>query len=309
VSVAYQKRRKNQRGNRSIMIKSAQKSLRIEDIPSDFLLLSKKDDEYLRRCSLLVSHKVSELSCAHPRIQPSERYYQELFQIDSHLRELKNRKDRLNSIALDRRSALQKILRVQPSKDLLHEVMIVENQIKDAEANRQKVFNMLFYLVEDYGKIVEMYRNDISGLENEIKRLEIISELIQKAISDKLVRQKMKITREKSRAEKLALEKAHAAAYRGETRELANVIKRKLNQEFKNHDFCPYCFNPIGDSPHADHIYPVSRGGLSTIENMIYVCKDCNSKKSDFTLLEFIKASNLNRDRIEVVLEKMGKRF
>ena len=72
---------------------------------------------------------------------------------------------------------------------------------------------------------------------------------------------------------------------------------------------CPYCGLPLGDSIHADHIYPVCRGGLSTIENMVLVCDLCNLSKGDLTLREFMSKNNLDVERIESTLERLGKRF
>ena len=77
---------------------------------------------------------------------------------------------------------------------------------------------------------------------------------------------------------------AKVAAATGKTREQANTVKARLP---KNHA-CPYCGNTLGGNPHADHIYPVSKGGQSFRENMVYVCRGCNVKKGILTLSHFI---------------------
>ena len=41
---------------------------------------------------------------------------------------------------------------------------------------------------------------------------------------------------------------------------------------------------------HCDHLIPFSRGGLSTTDNAVAACVSCNSKKSDMTHVDFIKA-------------------
>ena len=75
-------------------------------------------------------------------------------------------------------------------------------------------------------------------------------------------------------------------------------------------NYCPYCENPFdADVPHADHIHPVSKGGLSISENMIYICSTCNMKKTNKTLAKFIKENNLDRDNIEKNLEILKKAF
>lgn len=65
----------------------------------------------------------------------------------------------------------------------------------------------------------------------------------------------------------------------------------------------------LGDEPHADHIYPVSKGGRSMPKNMVYVCAPCNSQKINLTLAGFIKKYNLDRDEIERRLQELGKEF
>lgn len=98
---------------------------------------------------------------------------------------------------------------------------------------------------------------------------------------------------------------AKAATLDGKTRRRASSNKNKLEVTEK----CPYCDHPLGHSPHADHIYPVSRGGLSTIENMVYCCQTCNSLKADKGLIEFLMAQNLDIDVVYETLRSMGKRI
>jgi 5-methylcytosine-specific restriction endonuclease McrA len=102
---------------------------------------------------------------------------------------------------------------------------------------------------------------------------------------------------------------AAAAAHFGTTRELADKIKRDLELQLDITRDCPYCGLPIGDAIHADHIYPVSKGGLSTVENMVLICEQCNLKKGSKTLRQFITANNLDGKRIELVLESLRKHF
>lgn len=54
---------------------------------------------------------------------------------------------------------------------------------------------------------------------------------------------------------------------------------------FRRDDFrCAYCDSTKDLT--IDHIYPKSRGGLNTWENLITSCFSCNSKKGDRTLEE-----------------------
>jgi len=156
----------------------------------------------------------------------------------------------------------------------------------------------------------------ISSLEKwinqeEVDRIGNLLERLKEALPDltrkKVQREEEKLIRERIAAEKKQLEKA--AAYFDNTRAHAEAIKRQIRQQMVSFPSCPYCFRDLGNEPNADHIHPVSRGGLSTIENMVYICKDCNSKKYNLTLREFVLRCHLDRDRIENILDKMGKRF
>ena len=96
-----------------------------------------------------------------------------------------------------------------------------------------------------------------------------------------------------------------AAQNSTQIRDAAHIIKDRI----KAQHCCPYCGGHLGESPHADHIYPVSKGGRSTERNMVYVCARCNEDKSDLTLSAFIRHYNLDRDAIEARLSRMGKDF
>ena len=115
--------------------------------------------------------------------------------------------------------------------------------------------------------------------------------------------------RKKAQKAKIDNLKAHAAAHTNKSRELASIVKREIRHQIKLYPHCPYCQKPLGDNPHADHIYPIKKGGLSIAKNMVYVCCDCNMKKGERTLREYIKEHHLNRDSIEVILEALGKSF
>lgn len=100
------------------------------------------------------------------------------------------------------------------------------------------------------------------------------------------------------------LEAVEAKVFQKE-RELA----AKLRLTFKPTDKCPYCERPLGSDPRLDHIYPVSKGGLSVSTNLIFVCLQCNQRKSDMTLAAFLKAYSLDRQAVEARLINLGKDF
>lgn len=65
---------------------------------------------------------------------------------------------------------------------------------------------------------------------------------------------------------------------------------RALRQQvFERDNFtCVYCqAKPEGSDLHADHVLPRSRGGLSTLENLVCACRLCNCAKSDKLLSEW----------------------
>ena len=50
----------------------------------------------------------------------------------------------------------------------------------------------------------------------------------------------------------------------------------------------PDVYSPHPKSLSIDHVIPVSKGGLDIRENVRTACLDCNRKKNDFTLEEFL---------------------
>ena len=99
--------------------------------------------------------------------------------------------------------------------------------------------------------------------------------------------------------------RAVVAAFYGKTR----VEGARLKRQLRITENCPYCGGSLTDDCQADHIYPVSKGGLSTVENMVFVCLDCNQKKTSLTLNQFIKKYSFDRRKIEERLSILDKDF
>jgi len=53
---------------------------------------------------------------------------------------------------------------------------------------------------------------------------------------------------------------------------------------------CSYCGGDVSDAPQCDHIFPLSRGGKSTLDNLTTACASCNSSKRDKTPDEWRRA-------------------
>lgn len=69
-------------------------------------------------------------------------------------------------------------------------------------------------------------------------------------------------------------------------------VRRPLSPMLRNAVYardgfvCTYC--GTGDGPfEIDHIHPVSRGGLDTIDNLCVACRDCNRSKWAMPLKEW----------------------
>jgi len=51
------------------------------------------------------------------------------------------------------------------------------------------------------------------------------------------------------------------------------------NDVFERDNYtCRYCGDTVGPF-HADHVYPSSKGGETSIENLVTACVSCNTKK------------------------------
>lgn len=139
-------------------------------------------------------------------------------------------------------------------------------------------------------------------LNDEMADYEIEEEI--KKRDDELKPKYENLERLEKRLAKQKKQRSLANAYLKKNRLDASTIKSRL----KDLDICPYCGNEV-EELEADHIYPVSSGGLSIAENMVNVCKPCNRNKGHLTLRQFIKRYDLDRDYIENRLDELGKRF
>ena len=130
--------------------------------------------------------------------------------------------------------------------------------------------------------------------------------LAQKKLAAK-VKSKAQLAKEDKKAKELERLKSLAASTAEDKRKILSRKKKDL----RHHNQCPYCgieFD-VFSNVHADHIYPLSKGGLEVEENLVLVCSSCNLKKGNLTLREFIIKFKLNRDKIEGRLELLGKSF
>jgi 5-methylcytosine-specific restriction endonuclease McrA len=162
---------------------------------------------------------------------------------------------------------------------------------------RQKLLDRM----EHAAKVIEKSLSIAASIDHnrrEISRLEAsLAAESEKATQLAISRQRKQAREEATRA--------RAAAHDDASRVLAAQLKKRMSRQ----NCCPYCGDVLGADVHADHIYPVSKGGLSTPGNLVFVCGPCNTRKRDMTLAAFIRAFELNREEIESRLSKLGKDF
>ena len=138
----------------------------------------------------------------------------------------------------------------------------------------------------------------LNKIQRELGRVE---NLLSKAdLRDKLV---VELDRQKIAGHEKAY--AKASAKDRTSRRRADAQKARIERT----DTCPYCGNPLGESPQLDHIVPVSSGGLAIAENLVYCCVPCNLAKQDRGLLEFLFGRGLDVRVVYDRLRKMGKRI
>ena len=154
---------------------------------------------------------------------------------------------------------------------------------------------------------IKSTQNQIDSLANEKDKLVDEYKSIEKALYE-IVSLKRKAKSKEDRAK--------IAAFNNKARSAASYVRASLLKEILNKKKwkCPYCHETydIENKNYAklldaDHIHPVHKGGLSTKQNMILVCKSCNSKKKTLTLRQFCKIRKLDYEKTCNVLEKMGK--
>jgi len=121
----------------------------------------------------------------------------------------------------------------------------------------------------------------------------------------RIERERVKEERERKARERHQELRAAAAANTEEMRRLADLLRSKLSRQ----THCPYCGEQLGDAVHVDHIYPVSKGGRSVERNLVKTCIDCNQKKGNRTLTQFIRDCELDREHVETRLSELGKDF
>jgi len=206
-------------------------------------------------------------------------------------------------------------------------IEIIRNGLKQAEdfllefkakgVTNSFLVSMVTSKVE--ARTVHMWEQEKSkylALSREIPKIESALNLLEKVYSLSAeynarvseLKEKLALAEEKraaiERFEKMhgkALAKGAAADNKSRQRvaSLKSLVKKTKE--------CPYCGSDLGGDPHLDHIYPVTKGGLSIVENLVWCCSTCNGLKSDKGLMQFLKEQGLPIEQTLTRLHSLGK--
>lgn len=188
----------------------------------------------------------------------------------------------------------------------------LQSEIPAIEAQKLNLRNNSYIVItkEIKGYGVEKYLQTVI---NNLEEDRIVLEQALSQVIDKEKKEELKSIIEKEKKyqikEQTKILRARVAAADKESRKLAESVKKEIKHQQLIFNECPYCGRELGNNAVADHIYPICKGGHSTVKNMVYVCYTCNRDKKDLTLREYVKRYNLNREFIEAALEKLDKTF
>jgi 5-methylcytosine-specific restriction endonuclease McrA len=188
----------------------------------------------------------------------------------------------------------------------------LEKKLSILSEKKKKTLDLI---EKDFEEIIRTTKN-LNDLKNEILKIEEeINTLNNKIdlynVENPKIREALRLvfpnikkrTRERERSAKIA-------AFDNKARSGSQIVKDDLLKSIKNKSKwkCPYCDlnNSINEAV-ADHIYPINKGGLSTPENMVLICMDCNKKKSHLVLRVFCKKYSFDFYTVCERLEKQGK--
>lgn len=181
---------------------------------------------------------------------------------------------------------------------------VMENALREEERRLHHARRMNVAVVEEISRRQDKAARDAADTAAEKSAQEALKAARAQAAAERRAKVKG------HQKEELRRLRAIAASVAGKSRERADELKSVLRRQLLVSPNCPYCAATISeDTAHLDHIFPISKGGLSVEKNLVYVCSDCNEAKAALTLATFIKQRKLDRSRVEMTLEELGKEY
>lgn len=179
----------------------------------------------------------------------------------------------------------------------------VEASLLNLEKSKyDRLLKNLTHSIKIHQEAVWPQRSRVSGHERAVARK---ARREEKLVELRVAAAAKAVAHKAREEEKLAELRAAATGNVEQNRKVGASVKRGI----KKQPWCPYCGGQLGQNPHADHIYPVSKGGRSVPKNMVYVCSNCNALKRNLTLSGFVRKYKLDRSAIEYRLEELGKEY
>ena len=162
-------------------------------------------------------------------------------------------------------------------------------------------YTKILDLEGDLQTINEIYKKN-SEIERNLYPLEQRRNIIHRLIYEEIPKlKKTSKTRDKI---------ARLSAIDKKTRETSNTIVSQIRNENPDSFSCPYCLKQTQkNNAEVDHIIPVSNGGLNVRNNLVLVCKECNQKKRDKSIVEFCVVNNIKIESLYERLKKIGKKI
>ena len=143
-------------------------------------------------------------------------------------------------------------------------------------------------------------------------RMKLIIDRFKLSEVDNLLKEKVQIEENEKQKKKDEIDTLRARASEKESQVRAQAAKHRndFRSQYEKVRSCPYCGDGLSQSDcHLDHIYPVSKGGLSTKKNLVFVCSNCNKRKGDKMLRKFIQKENLKESLVHKNLDILKKDF
>lgn len=93
------------------------------------------------------------------------------------------------------------------------------------------------------------------------------------------------------RPDGMFMDTAHFKRHKNTEKQKAQALKKspKWHNRVRKEGRCAYCATPLTvHTATMDHIVPLSRGGTTTLANLVVACRSCNMQKHARTAVEWL---------------------